>query len=45
MVGNSQFEKIPISPERQAQQFKKQIEEITARIKELKQYTRGTMMW
>ncbi|MBC2080267.1 DEAD/DEAH box helicase family protein [Listeria booriae] len=38
IIGHSQFEKIPISPERQAQQFKKQIEEITAGIKELKQH-------
>ncbi|WP_077912465.1 helicase-related protein [Listeria weihenstephanensis] len=38
IIGHSQFEKIPISPERQVQQFQKQITEITEGIKELKQH-------
>ncbi|WP_260480384.1 helicase-related protein [Listeria booriae] len=36
IIGHSQFERIPISAERQKQQFKKQISEITEGIRELK---------
>ncbi|MDT0109638.1 SNF2-related protein [Listeria booriae] len=36
IIGHSQFERIPISAERQKQQFKKQINEITEGIRELK---------
>ncbi len=36
IIGHSQFEKIPISTERQKQQLQEQIEEITSGIQELK---------
>ena len=37
VIGHSQFEKIPLSPERQARFIEEQIEEITRGIEELKE--------
>ena len=40
IIGHSQFERIPLSPERQERQLQEQIDDITVAVEELK-YQRG----